>query len=84
MGDPAQETEQATAGTHIPLPLDLLAALKAYAALRAGQKLFPYTTAGAWKALKMACKDAGIRRSLHPHLFGHGVCPPGGQRPILG
>jgi len=57
---------------HIPLPLDLLAALKAYAALRSGQKLFPYTTAGAWKALKMACEDAGIRRSLHPHLCRHG------------
>jgi integrase len=57
----------------IPLPAPLLAALQAYAAMRPGKGgVFPYTTAGAWKALKLACEQAGVRKTIHPHLFRHG------------
>jgi len=56
----------------IPLPPSLVAALHTYAALLPGQKLFPYTTAGAWKALKVASAAGGVRRTIHPHLFRHG------------
>lgn len=55
----------------VPLPAQLLAGLQSYAALKVGQKLFPYTTAGAWKALKLAAAQAGVRKTIHPHLFRH-------------
>ena len=56
----------------VPLPPDLLAKLQAYAAMRSGRSVFPYTTAGAWKALKLACEASGVRKTMHPHLFRHG------------
>lgn len=55
----------------IPLPENLMGQLKTYAALRPRQRIFPYTTAGAWKALKLAASEAGVRNTVHPHLFRH-------------
>lgn len=56
----------------IPLSSGLLGDLQIYSHQVHGQHLFPYTAAGAWYAVKQAAKMAGLRQTLHPHLFRHG------------
>lgn len=56
----------------IPLHTDLYSLLVAYTARIKGNRLFPFTRAGAWYILKEACKEAGVRETIHPHLFRHG------------
>lgn len=56
----------------IPLSSGLLADLRVYSQQVHGQRLFPYTAAGAWYAVKQAAKAAGLRGTIHPHLFRHG------------
>ena len=36
-------------------------------------RIFPYGWAAAWLALREACKKAGVRETIHPHLFRHGL-----------
>ena len=56
----------------IPLPSTLLQALYLQVQAVRGKRLFPYTRGGAWLALKRASELAGVRRSMHPHLYRHG------------
>jgi len=57
----------------IPLPPALYVDLQRYMARLTGinPRLFPYTGDGAWKALRRAAKEAGVRKTIHPHLFRH-------------
>jgi integrase len=55
----------------IPIPAALYQALLKWQATCRGNQLFPITTQCAWKALKKAARTAGVRESIHPHLFRH-------------
>jgi len=57
---------------HIPLSVGLYNRLSLYALSHKRVKLFPYSPSGAWLALKKACKEAGVRETIHPHSFRHG------------
>ncbi|MCI0441267.1 MAG: tyrosine-type recombinase/integrase [Chloroflexi bacterium] len=57
----------------IPCPAWLIEELTSYARSRNLHRLFPYSASGAQKALKEAAKLAGIRLTIHPHLFRHGL-----------
>jgi integrase/recombinase XerD len=35
--------------------------------------IFPYTPQAAWAAIRKAGIHAGVRKTLHPHLFRHGL-----------
>ncbi len=56
----------------IPLPHDLYERLLPNSFRSHSKRLFPYTEVAAWLALKQACKRAGVRETIHPHLFRHG------------
>lgn len=36
-------------------------------------RVFPYTTAAAWAALKLAARKSGVRETIHPNSFRHGM-----------
>ncbi len=57
---------------HIPLSTGLYNRLSLYALQHKSAKLFPYSPSAAWLALKKACKEAGVRQTIHPHSFRHG------------
>jgi integrase len=56
----------------IPLTPDLFYGIRNYMNSKKGLIVFPFTRAGASKALKVACAAAGIRTTIHPHSFRHG------------
>uniref|UniRef100_A0A6M3LKL5 Putative site-specific tyrosine recombinase n=1 Tax=viral metagenome TaxID=1070528 RepID=A0A6M3LKL5_9ZZZZ len=65
---------------HQPLSLDLYNRFQAYFQFNHRQKIFynsatgrVYTESAAWLALKKACAEAGMRPSIHPHSFRHGL-----------
>lgn len=55
----------------IPVTAELYQSLQKWSAMRVGKLLFPYTPQCAWKALRKAAKEAGVRTTIHPHLFRH-------------
>jgi len=58
---------------HLPLSLGLFSRFRLLFQLTRMQRVFPYTASAAWLALKRACKAAGVRESIHPHSFRHGL-----------
>lgn len=57
----------------IPISLSLANALREHAQRVKGRKLFPFTRAGAWLALRQAARVAGLQRNIHPHMFRHSL-----------
>ena len=62
---------------HIPLSVGLYSRLRVYALSHKGERVWEFTSAAAWLALKKAAIKAGVRISggtttIHPHLFRHG------------
>jgi integrase/recombinase XerD len=57
----------------MPLTPELFNKLQAVATKQKSVRIFPYTAAGAWAALKLAAKKAGVRETIHPHCFRHGM-----------
>ena len=57
----------------LPLSLGLYTRLRSWLGLSGRKVLFPYTASAAWFALKKACAEAGVRQSIHPHSFRHGL-----------
>jgi len=57
----------------MPLTPEYYAKLDAIAQTQKLAHIFPYTAAGAWAALRLAAKKAGIRSTIHPHCFRHGM-----------
>lgn len=57
----------------LPLTPELFQQIYEYCHRAHRERIFPFTSAGAWKALKAACVAAGIRTTIHPHSFRHGL-----------
>ncbi len=57
----------------MPLTPDFYAKLQEFALSQKKVHLFPYTASAAWAALKLAAKKAGVRETIHPHCFRHGM-----------
>jgi len=58
---------------HLPLSVGLYSRFQSLFQLTKRQVVFPFTASAAWLALKKACAAAGIRGSIHPHSFRHGM-----------
>ena len=58
---------------HLPLSADLYTRFRTLFSLTKRQRVFPYTASAAWLAVKRACVAAGVRKSIHPHSFRHGL-----------
>ena len=58
--------------------------LRDYAARSKGSRLFPYTRAAAWLAVKRATKKAGILHNVYCHMFRHGFGHRLANMPSLG
>ena len=58
---------------HLPLSLGFYTRVRSWLELSPRLVVFPYTAKAAWSALKKACVEAGVRRSIHPHSFRHGL-----------
>ncbi|MDP2651968.1 MAG: site-specific integrase, partial [bacterium] len=57
----------------IPLTGSLYSRLRIHALGHKDVRVFPYTAAAAWLALKKAAERSGVRKTMHPHLFRHGM-----------
>lgn len=57
----------------MPITPELYEKLQETARTQKLAHIFPFTQAGAWAALKLAAKKAGVRESIHPHCFRHGM-----------
>jgi integrase len=57
----------------LPLTPEFYATLKSLAERQKSVRIFPYTAAAAWAALKLAAKKSGVRETVHPHCFRHGM-----------
>ena len=58
---------------YLPLSLGLYTRIRSWLELSPRLVIFPYTASAAWLALKKACVKAGVRQSVHPHSFRHGL-----------
>jgi len=58
---------------HLPLSYEFYSRLRSWLELSHRLVIFPYTASAAWLALKKACVKAGVRQSIHPHSFRHGL-----------
>ena len=58
---------------YLPLSLGLYTRIHSWLGLSPRQVVFPFTASAAWLALKKACGAAGVRQSIHPHSFRHGL-----------
>ena len=58
---------------HLPLSPVLYTRILSWLELSARRVIWPYTASAAWLALKKACTEAGVRQSIHPHSFRHGL-----------
>jgi len=58
---------------HLPVSVGLFSRFRSLFQLTKGQRVFPYTASAAWLAVKRACSVAGVRQSIHPHSFRHGL-----------
>jgi len=58
---------------HLPLSLGLYTRIRSWLELSPRRAIWPYTASAAWLALKKACAEAGVRKSIHPHSFRHGL-----------
>ena len=58
---------------HLPLTLGLFSRFQSLFQLTKRQVVFPFTASAAWLAVKRACSAAGVRGSIHPHSFRHGM-----------
>lgn len=57
---------------HLPLSRGLYSRLRILSLQHKDTHVFPFTASAAWLALKKACATAGVRKTIHPHLFRHG------------
>lgn len=58
---------------HLPLTVEFYNRIQRWLALSHRKAVFPYTASATWLALKKAAKEAGVRSSIHPHSFRHGL-----------
>ena len=58
---------------HIPLTGGLYSRLRIHSLSHKEVRVFPYTSSAAWLALKKAAAQSGVRKTMHPHLFRHGM-----------
>jgi len=58
---------------HLPLTLGLFSRFQSLFLTTKRQVIFPYTASAAWLSLKRAAAKAGVRGSIHPHSFRHGL-----------
>ena len=57
----------------LPLSRGLYSRLRILSLSHKEVRVFPFTESAAWLALKKACAVAGVRKTIHPHLFRHGM-----------
>lgn len=59
---------------HLPLTTDIIERLRARITEHPRSlTIFPFTPQAAWLALQTAATKAGIRTTIHPHSFRHGM-----------
>jgi len=58
---------------HLSLSLNLYNRIQVWLALTRRNTVFPFTSSAAWKAVKLAAQQSGVRTSIHPHSFRHGL-----------
>lgn len=58
---------------HLPLSAGLFARIIAHSYAHKDVKVWPFSSSGAWLALKKAAAAAGVRKTMHPHLFRHAM-----------
>ena len=57
----------------IPLTSLLYSRVRIHSLGHKDVRVFPFTSSAAWLALKKAAGKSGVRKTMHPHLFRHGM-----------